>query len=77
MFLNEQYALLTPLCGRVGREEAESRRPSRASRRSPLASNSTMDIGKIVDGLFGELFAPVGCCMKRNKTEDNPLFDGK
>ncbi len=36
-----------------------------------------MDIGRIVDGLFGELFAPVGCCMKRNKTEDNPLFDGK
>ena len=57
-------------------KRAESR-PSRASRRSPLASNSTMDIGKIVDGLFGELFAPVGCCMKRNKTEDNPLFDGK
>ena len=58
------------------KKRAESR-PSRASRRSPLASNSTMDIGKIVDGLFGELFAPVGCCMKRNKTEDNPLFDGK
>ena len=31
----------------------------------------------LVDRLFGELLAPVGCCMKRNKTENNPLFDGE